>query len=197
MMNSTGKTGMDGRPGDIASVVRSKCVMAIVRGCCKIQFGLVVAVLSSVAVAETANLWSGTPVPRAAELERLEGVEFSVIKKHEPKADGYDWLHGVALCWHKGRLWASYGTNRGKENTPTEEAHVRVSDDGGKTWGPVQVVAKGGNGQGFSHGALASRDGVLWCFAAAISNKCANAPDGKCYSDNDCGGGRCHSNKCS
>ena len=80
----------------------------------------------------------------------------------------------MALCWHKGRLWASYGTNRGKENTPTEEAHVRVSDDGGKTWGAVQVVAKGGNGQGFSHGALASHGGVLWCFAAAISNKCAN-----------------------
>ena len=116
----------------------------------KIQLGLTLIALSAVAVAETANLWNGAPVPRAAELERLEGVEFSVIKKHEPEQDGYDWLHGVALCWHKGRLWASYGTNRGKENTPTEEAHVRVSDDGGKTWGTVKVVAKGENGQGLA-----------------------------------------------
>ena len=135
----------------------------------KFRLGLALTALSAVAAAETMNLWNGAPVPRAAELERLEGVEFSVIKKHEPEQDGYDWLHGVALCWHKGRLWASYGTNRGKENTPTEEAHVRVSDDGGKTWGAVQVVAKGGKGQGFSHGALASHDGALWCFAAAIS----------------------------
>ena len=140
----------------------------------KIRLGLALTVLSAVATAETVNLWDGAPVPRAAELERLEDVKFSVIKKHEPEQDGYNWLHGVALCWHKGRLWASYGANRGKENTPTEEAHVRVSDDGGKTWGAVQVLAKGGNGQGFSHGALASHNGVLWCFAAAISNKCAN-----------------------
>lgn len=140
----------------------------------KFRLGFALTALSAIAVAETVNLWDGAPVPRATELERLEGVEFSVIKKHEPEQDGYDWLHGVALCWHKGRLWASYGTNRGKENTPTEEAHVRVSGDGGKTWGAVQVVAKGGNGQGFSHGALASHGGVLWCFAAAISNKCAN-----------------------
>ena len=93
-----------------------------------IRLGLALTALSAVAAAETVNLWNGAPVPRAAELERLEGVEFSVIKKHEPEQDGYDWLHGVALCWHKGRLWASYGTNRGKENTPTEEAHVREKD---------------------------------------------------------------------
>ena len=109
----------------------------------KLRLGLALTALSAVAAAETVNLWNGAPVPRAAELERLEGVEFSVIKKHEPEQDGYDWLHGVALCWHKGRLWASYGTNRGKENTPTEEAHVRVSGDGGKTWGAVQPVLLG------------------------------------------------------
>ena len=97
-------------------------------------------------------LWCGGAVPLAAELERPAGVEFHVIKRNEPDKDGYNWLHGVALCWHKGRLYASYGTNRGKENTPTEETHVRSSGDGGKTWGPVQVVAAGGDGCGISHG---------------------------------------------
>ena len=134
-----------------------------------------VMVLSAVwtATAETVPLWAGGAVPKAAELERPAGIEFSVIKKNEPQADGYNWLHGVAICWHKGRLWAFYGTNRGKENTPTEEMHARASDDGGKTWGPVQVVAKGGDGCGVSHGALASKDGELWCFAGTFSNKCS------------------------
>ena len=127
-----------------------------------------------VASAETVSLWDGGAVPKAAELKQPAGIEFSVIKRNEPEKDGYNWLHGVALCWHKGRLWASYGTNRGKENTPTEEAHVRASDDGGKTWGPVQVVAKGLDGEGVSHGALASHGGELWCFAAAFSNRTAN-----------------------
>ena len=96
---------------------------------------VVLAAFSAVAAAaETVLLWDGGTVPKAAELKQPAGIEFSVIKRNEPEKDGYNWLHGVALCWHKGRLWASYGTNRGKENTPTEEAHVRASDDGGMTW---------------------------------------------------------------
>ena len=89
-------------------------------------------------------LWSGGKVPRMAELKRLEGVEFSVIKRHEPEKDGYHFLHGVALCWHKGKLYASYGTNKGLENTSSEETHVRASADGGRTWGDIEVVSSDG-----------------------------------------------------
>ena len=42
-------------------------------------------------------------------------------------------LAAGGIAWHKGKLYASYGFNKGSENTPTEEAHVRVSRDGGKT----------------------------------------------------------------
>ncbi|MBR0067669.1 MAG: hypothetical protein IJQ00_08735, partial [Kiritimatiellae bacterium] len=63
----------------------------------RFRLGLLLSALSAMTAAETVNLWNGAPVPRAAELERVEGVEFSVIKKHEPEQDGYDWLHGVAL----------------------------------------------------------------------------------------------------
>lgn len=132
-----------------------------------------VTAVAGAAMAETVPLWEGGAVPRAEELVRPAGVEFHVIKRNEPNVDGYNWLHGVALCWHKGRLYASWGTNRGHENTPTEEMHARSSDDGGRTWGPVQVVAAGGDGCGISHGALASHDGTLWCFAGTFSNKCS------------------------
>lgn len=80
-------------------------------------------------------LWlSEQPVPKAAEISGLKGVQFRVIKANEPKIDGYKWLHGVALAWHKGKLYASFGNNKGSENTTGEEARGRVSADGGKTW---------------------------------------------------------------
>ena len=57
--------------------------------------------------------------------------------------DGYTFLHGVGLCWHKGKLYASIGHNKGEENTVTEEAQYRVSEDGGKTWGELSAIDAG------------------------------------------------------
>jgi len=86
--------------------------------------------------AEPYVLWDPQrPVPRAAECPRLEGVEFVVVKSRQPERDGYNWLHGAAVCWHGGRLLTSFGHNKGSENTATEEARERVSTNGGKTWG--------------------------------------------------------------
>jgi len=80
----------------------------------------------------------------AADLPRSEGTVFHVIKPHEPDAGWYDWLHGVALAWHKGRLYASLGHNEATENTITEEAPWRASDDGGgRIWSPVRPIAAG------------------------------------------------------
>ena len=60
----------------------------------------------------------------------LDGVEFSVIQPYQPEVDGGNWVLGVALAWHKNRLYASYGFNRDPhENTATEQAHCRISDD--------------------------------------------------------------------
>ena len=133
------------------------------------------------ASAETVSLWDGGAVPKATELKQPAGIEFSVIKQNEPEKDGYNWLHGVALCWHKGRLWASYGTNRGKENTPTEEAHARASDDGGKTWGPVQVVSGSLEGmeiETFVHGAACMAYSGRCLLSAAMVGRSGN--QGEC-----------------
>ena len=70
-------------------------------------------------------LWDPSePIPGASQAGRLEGVEFHVVKRREPEADGYNWLHGAALAWHAGALYASFGHNRGSENTASEEAHA-------------------------------------------------------------------------
>jgi hypothetical protein len=86
------------------------------------------------------TLWSGGEVPKSADLPSIEGVEFHVLKKQRPDTDGCRWTLGVGLAWHNDKLYASYGFNQGGENTPTEEAHVRVSSDGGRTWGAPVVM---------------------------------------------------------
>ncbi len=112
-------------------------------------------------------LWDpATPVPTASEASLLEGVRFAVIKKHEPTADGYHWLHGLALAWHQDILYAFWGHNKSEENTPSEVAQGRHSMDGGNTWSPVWMLAPNVGHEGRSHGVLLSHNGVLWAFLA-------------------------------
>jgi hypothetical protein len=117
-------------------------------------------------------LWDAAhPMPKAAELPQAAGAEFHVIKKKRPDKDGANWTLGVGLAWHKGRLYASYGFNKGHENTPTEEAHVKVSDDGGKTWSAPVVMDDGEGNLGVSHGVFLSQEGKLWALMGAFYDK--------------------------
>jgi len=135
-------------------------------------FGFVFVMLYALsASADTVQLWSGgSTVPVAAELEAAVGMKFHVIKEYEPEVDGYSFLHGVALCWHKGRLYSSFGHNKGAENTGTEEARGRYSDDGGATWSDVFTISPGDGSLAVSHGVFLSRNGTLWSFNGAFTN---------------------------
>ncbi len=114
-------------------------------------------------------LWDERNVlPKSADLPTVQGAEFYVLKQKAPDVDGAKWTLGVGLAWHKGRLYASYGYNKGDENTPTEEAHVRVSQDGGKTWGPPVVMDHGEGNLGVSHGVFLSQGGRLWAYMGAF-----------------------------
>lgn len=108
----------------------------------------------------------------AKDLPVLDGLEFHVIKKWNKAADGYTFLHGVGLAWHKGRLYASIGHNKGAENTVSEEAQYRVSEDGGKTWSELRVIDAGEEENlAISHGVFLSHAGKLWAFHGAYYNK--------------------------
>lgn len=121
---------------------------------------------------EPPALWNATTtIPHAVELSMVEGAEFHVLKRKRPDSDGCRWTLGVGLAWHKGKLYASYGFNKGEENTPTEEAHVRVSSDGGKTWGASVVMDHGEGNLGVSHGVFLSHDGTLWAFMGAFYDR--------------------------
>ncbi|MBN2451009.1 MAG: hypothetical protein JXR77_11505 [Lentisphaeria bacterium] len=113
-------------------------------------------------------LWTEAgAVPKAAEARVLEGVRFHVVKPYAFAVDGYRFLHGVALGWHGDRLYASFGHNRGGENTDTEEARGRFSDDGGRTWSETFTIDAGEPGLGVSHGVFLSHGGLLWAFHGA------------------------------
>jgi len=116
-------------------------------------------------------LWNEkVPQPKFAELAPVAGLRFSVIKPYEPERDGYRFLHGVALGFHRGRLYASFGHNRGGENTETEEARWCTSDDDGKTWSAVKTIDAGNEpGIGVSHGVFLSHEGKLWAFHGAYT----------------------------
>ncbi len=114
------------------------------------------------------TLWTGQTIPKASEAEVLKHVRFHVLKKQRPDTDGCRWTLGVGLAWHKGSLYASYGFNKGHENTATEEAHVRVSNDGGRNWGPPVVMDAGKGDLGVSHGVFLSHQDKLWAFMGAF-----------------------------
>ncbi len=115
------------------------------------------------------SLWSGCELPKSADIPVLDNVVFSVIQPHQPEVDGGNWVLGVALVWHKNRLYASYGFNcNAHENTATEQAHCRISDDGGRTWSDAVVMDAPEGSLAVSHGVFLSRRDELWAFHGAF-----------------------------
>lgn len=127
------------------------------------------AFVPTVVRAEGPVLWRpDATIPKTVDLPVLDGVRFQVIKPYEYARDGYRFLHGVALCFHKDKLYASFGHNQGGENTDTEEARWCVSSDDGRTWSAVKTIDAGQEPEiGISHGAFLSRNGQLWAFQGA------------------------------
>jgi hypothetical protein len=117
---------------------------------------------------EAVGLWS---LPDTIDLEPVDGVRFSSIKDYEPEVDGFHWLHGVGLMWHKGKLYASFGHNKGAENSLGEMARYRVSDDGGQTWGPIKTIAASEGNHSVSHGVFCSSGATLYAFQGAFYDR--------------------------
>lgn len=135
-------------------------------------FASLLAAFGEIAADETARiLWDpSVALPKAADIPIVEGARFSVIKPYEFHKDGYRFLHGVALVWHNGRLFASFAHNKGEENTDSEEARYCTSDDAGKTWSPVARIDRGTKpGESVSHGVFLRHKGRLWAFHGAFA----------------------------
>ncbi len=126
--------------------------------------------IASPCVKAESPLWQGaSPVPEPTALRQLdvEQLSFSVIKPYEFETDGYRFLHGLALAEHKGTLYASFGHNKGAENTLSEEARYATSRDGGRNWSEVKTMDAGTDTLALSHGSFLSHAEELWAFMGA------------------------------
>jgi len=123
-----------------------------------------------------ASLWdSRIQIPEISAIPLIENVEFHVVKKYQPTIDNFNWLHGVALAWHKDKLYTSFGLNQGLENTASEIAAGRVSEDGGKTWSEIFIIDDGEEPDlAVSHGVFLSIDEKLWAFQGSFYGKRQN-----------------------
>jgi hypothetical protein len=129
------------------------------------------------------ELWQGKPVPNTADLPVLPEVKFHVIKPYQFAVDGYRFHHGVALAWHRGRLYASVGMNRYGENLGGEEALGLVSEDGGNTWSDLFVIESGRreDNTSVSHGVFLSHDSGLWAFHGAFGRDMSDGMHTRIY----------------
>lgn len=121
------------------------------------------------------TLWAReVAVPTREEAPIVAGARYHTIAPWQPEVDGFRWLHGAALAWHNGRLWACWGANAGAENTLTEVTRAAYSDDGGRTWSEAHTIAAGSEDEGNSHGVLLSHRGRLWALVARFGASYAN-----------------------
>ena len=101
-----------------------------------------------------------------------DGVEYHRIKKNEPEADGFHFLHGVIAAKHKGILYACWAANHGEENTDTEVVCGCCSLDDGVSWSQSRIWIRGEAHEGVSHGALLSvREGLFGFFPHFTGNR--------------------------
>jgi hypothetical protein len=108
------------------------------------------------------SLWKeGAHFPAAKELEIPESTIVQTIKKHNHKADGFGFTHGVAIVQYNGLLYASWAANREAENTQTELLRGSIFRNG--VWSPAEIWLESKK-EAISHGAFFVIDGTLWGF---------------------------------
>ena len=112
------------------------------------------------------QIWNeSVDMPRGCELKTVKS-ERVTIKPFEPQADGYIFLHGVALARFKGRMYCSWAHNKLRENADGEEVNFAFSDDGGKTWSDfVKGNMAPTDGIAVSHGVFLVHKEQLYFFA--------------------------------
>lgn len=125
---------------------------------------------------ETFPLWSGPELPAdPGRIPFAEGIEHRTI--HRPAEDEHKFLHGAAIVFHKGVLYANWANSPTNENGPHETLRGRRSKDGGKTWESLEVVGPGFDGPDrHSHGVLFRHKGELWTICSRFG---AGEPGGR------------------
>ena len=108
------------------------------------------------------SLWTGADI--ATDVTEIPFVRDVVHRTvHRAAADTDKFLHGAAIVFHKGVLYANWANSPVNENGPHETLKGRRSQDGGKTWPILETIGPGFPGEErHSHGILFVHQGELW-----------------------------------
>jgi len=110
-------------------------------------------------------LWGeGVPFPRREELSHPLGATDVMV--HRAGTDELSFLHDAAIVQHKGTLFAAWYNCPQGEMVGRSLIRGRRSQDGGRTWSDVEVIASDRKKQGIMYVPVAffSHGGTLYAF---------------------------------
>jgi len=101
--------------------------------------------------------------PPTTPLTRPDSIEYHRVFDTIRETGETHFLHGVAVEQWRGRLAVCFAFNDHAENSITERLMIRWSDDGGRSWGPVESISQPAP-YANSHSVFLPREDGLWCF---------------------------------
>jgi len=116
----------------------------------------------------TTLLLASLQASHADELPFPDGIQHVRVERSD--SDKYKFLHDPAIEVHKGELIAAWYNCPQQEIVGESLIRGRRSQDGGKTWGALEVIASDTSGDGTSYvpAQLLSHGGVLHAFVGTM-----------------------------
>jgi len=130
---------------------------------------------------EAYPLWSlerGFPAPE--EIGQPEVITY--VRVNRAVENESQFLHGAAIVYYKQKFYACWANSPINENSGEESVRVKVSTDGGCTWGNVRTIAPDLPGmRRRSHGVFWVHDDRLWFFGANFGGADQPLKEGRIY----------------
>ena len=107
-------------------------------------------------------------------VNQLSGIKFVSIKMSEQ--GGYKWQHGVSMTFFNNKFYATWGRNKGAENTAGEESVIFVSDDA-LTWTHLADLVPETD-YSYSHGVIFEHNNNLMLLTPHFAGNSSTSPTG-------------------
>ena len=127
------------------------------------------------------SLWGGGKIT-AGNVPVLPAVVHRTV--HRAIEGEYQFLHGPAVVWFNGELFASWANSPVDENSAAETLRFSSSRDHGETWQPAGFIGKGDTGGvSHSHGTFQVLGDQLFAYAARFTGAATDGSAGPTFVD--------------